>query len=118
MLRKHLRRLEIALHNKPRGLAPFLILESLKMTNTNTLVDNTLEKPDGYNLKTRIEYMLTHLTSAMITMGCLVMGLHYQNSAMIIFNMIMTIFNAYFFFRHYNKLIDAIEKLPNLSFTT
>lgn len=87
--------------------------KNLKMTTTNTatLVDNTLEKPNEYNLKIRIKYMLTHLISTMITLGCLLMGLHYQNLGMIIFNIVMTIFNTYFFCRHYTKLINAIEQL-------
>lgn len=85
------------------------------MTNTETLVDNISEKLNGYNLKTRIKYMLTHLIATIITLGCLLISLHYQKIGMIIFNIIMTIFNTYFFCRHYTKLINSIEELTSSS---
>jgi hypothetical protein len=88
------------------------------MTNTNTTTENISDKPTAHNLKIRIKYMLTHLIASVVMVGCLLMGLNFQNMGMIVFNLVMAIFNIYFFFRHYDKLTNAIEQLtasPNVS---
>jgi predicted neutral ceramidase superfamily lipid hydrolase len=81
------------------------------MTNTETLADTVTEKPTANDLKIRIKYMLTHLTATIIMVLGLLLGIHSNNPFLIIFNATMGMFNLYFFVRHYDKLISAIEQL-------
>ena len=78
------------------------------MTHTEKLTTN--------DLKLRIKYMLVHLIATTIMLFGLFIGIIHNNCGMIVFNTLLGLFNIYFFYGHYDKLLNAIEQLtpPNV----